>query len=111
MNAVSKELADDFVEIGQSGRRYSKEDVLSSLPALIAAEYVVHDFEAREIGKDTFLIHYRLEMKRDQNGPPTYSLRSSIWQRRPPGWRVIFHQGTPLPVNLSGAENSPHLAD
>ena len=40
-------LADDFVEIGESGRRYSKEDVLLSLPTLIAAEYVVHDFEAR----------------------------------------------------------------
>ena len=96
INRLNNLLADDFVEIGQSGHRYTKEDILTSLPNLAEARHTMHNFQAREISPETILVTYQAEMRRGQTDQPTYSIRSSLWQRRTRGWQVIFHQGTPL---------------
>ena len=43
---------------------------------------------------DTALVHYGVRARRD--GAPEFSaLMSSLYARRPGGWRLLFHQQTP----------------
>jgi hypothetical protein len=89
-------LADDFLEIGASGNRYSKQDVLELLPQEDATLRSAHQFEVREIAGDTVLVTFLVEAKNEVTGRTTRSLRSSIWKHRDDRWQMIFHQGTPL---------------
>lgn len=84
--------ADDFWEIGASGRRYSRQHVLDVLqqresdPA--EAEWETGDFHCRELGPSTYLLTYTLhQLER-------LSRRSTIWRRVDGEWQVLFHQGT-----------------
>jgi hypothetical protein len=87
-------IADDFLEIGASGRRWTAAEVRG----LLAAEAVtplpaleLDDFAATEVAEDVVLVTFRLGGERP-------SERSSIWIRRDGRWQVRFHQGTLLPV-------------
>jgi hypothetical protein len=97
-------LADEFAEIGRSGRRHAKGDTLARLPAQEAhSQYAMQDFALRELAAGTVLATYRLEERAPAGGPALSSLRSSIWQLRGGRWQLVFHQGTPL-ASPSGAE-------
>ncbi len=88
-------LADDFLEFGASGSRYTKDDELEHLPKLDEAKYTVHDFATVQIAPDTVLATYRVEKQVLNSGEKSFSLRSSLWQERNGQWQVFFHQGTP----------------
>jgi hypothetical protein len=90
-------LADDFLEFGSSGRIWRRDDVLSDLPEQALQRYHVTHFEVRELAPDVALSTFRV-VRTPQSGAPTQrSLRVSIWQKQAAGWRMIFHQGTPVP--------------
>ena len=81
-------LDDAFQEIGASGRRYDKAQVIAALqedPGFDAPRSIA-GFEARELSEDVVLVTYRV--------PESRSLRSSIWRRAGRAWRLVFHQGT-----------------
>lgn len=85
--------AADFWEIGASGRRYSRDYVLTVLADRQAASepldvWTTTDFHCRELGRDVYLLTYTLFQ-----GERT-TRRSTIWEKTPDGWRAIFHQGT-----------------
>lgn len=86
-------LAEDFVELGSSGRVLDKKRVLALLPEAGPVEFLVRDFRVREIGRDVVLATYRARARR--HGELRNSLRSSIWVRRRGRWQIHFHQGTP----------------
>lgn len=88
-------IADDFEEIGASGARFGKADVLQRLPVESGISFAAHGFSARELAPGLVLLNYRAA-RRDVSGKAD-SLRSSIWRRDPDGWRMTFHQGTRLP--------------
>jgi hypothetical protein len=88
-------IANDFVEFGESGNRYTKHDLLRMLPALGANSYTMHDFEARAVAPDIVLATYRIESKVAATGHKTRSMRSSLWQHHNDRWQIVFHQGTP----------------
>lgn len=90
-------LADDFMEIGASGRIFYKADTLASLPAE-AGDWTYHlsDFAVRQLSADTILATYRLLTFR-KAAPERRTLRSSIWRNDNGAWRMIFHQGTLAP--------------
>jgi len=85
--------APDFWEIGASGRRYSREYVLDELEKRYAGEYVdrweTRDFLCRRLADDVYLLTYTL-IQNEQR----MTRRSTIWQRTPAGWKIVFHQGT-----------------
>ena len=87
-------LAPDFVEIGQSGRRWSRDEIVASL--LSDTEPVpdaeLAEREATYIAPDTVLLSYRLTFG------PRISRRSSLWRRQDGSVTCIFHQGTPIPA-------------
>lgn len=87
----------DFEEIGRSGRRYGREDVLAefrenaSLP-LIHAE----DFSLAIPLEGIALLTYRTAHVDESGNLHRWALRTSIWMHESKGWRVRFHQGTPI---------------
>jgi hypothetical protein len=85
--------APDYWETSASGRRYSREFILSELekhPPVDAASagWQSHDHAVRQLGPDTYLITYTLrQLER-------ITRRATIWQRTAEGWRIVYHQGT-----------------
>jgi glyoxylase I family protein len=91
-----KELfADDFFEIGSSGIVYSREDIMKQLPNPGETKYSIYDFRATEIGPETMLVTYRTGKQTKGSRELSWSMRSSIWQKRNGRWVIVFHQGTP----------------
>lgn len=96
-SSVDELLADDFTEIGRSGRLYDKEQLLGALAAesgVLAVETA--DFSYREITMDVVLLTY-LSRTTDESGTRS-TLRSSLWKKTGDRWRMSFHQGTPTDV-------------
>jgi hypothetical protein len=89
--AVAHLIADDFREIGQSGRTYDKARVLAHLATAPSAPIAIEHFTVRELGDQHVLVTYRART------PDGDTLRSSIWVRRAGGWQIVFHQGTRAP--------------
>jgi len=89
-------LAEDFREIGASGRVW---DLASALQLLGAesrddAAIEVHDLTGRVIG-DGFVMACWVS---DRGG--RQARRTSLWRREPAGWRLVHHQGTLLPESV-----------
>ena len=85
--------ADDFWEIGASGRRYSRESVLDTLEKRYAAPHAdiweTRDFHCRKLASDVFLLTYTLLQNNVR-----ITRRSTVWQRTSGAWKIVFHQGT-----------------
>ena len=96
--AFERRMASDYWEVGASGRRYSREFILSHLqenPPVDgeAAGWRCSDHTLRRLGPETWLLTYML----DQNGRLTR--RATIWQRHDGDWRIVYHQGTPTALS------------
>lgn len=94
-------LADDFLEIGASGRIWDKPAVLAAVRGEPGLDLALTDLEVVALAPDVVLTTFRVAARRAE--PTTRSvgsalrssLRSSIWVRRSGRWQVRFHQGTP----------------
>jgi hypothetical protein len=94
-------LDDAFVEFGASGRRIDKQRVLQELPAEAAGtRYRAMDLQACLLAPDLAQLRYRSERRDGTGAPPRQAWRSSLWRRRDGEWRMLFHQGTPIPGDL-----------
>lgn len=71
-------IADNFLEIGTSGRNYSKEDILEKLSQQAETKLALKDFNAMEISPDTILTTYQIEKEILGSNEKTFSSRSSI---------------------------------
>ncbi len=95
-NDVAELLADDFVEIGSSGRIFDKQTTIAALQHESPVEILLTDYRARMLAPDVILVTYRAIRSASVPAQPTQSLRSSIWKQLDGRWRLVFHQGTPL---------------
>ena len=94
---VAALLAEDFREIGSSGRFWSREEILK---LLAEEEYIapaMEDFQCAGISEGAVLVTYRTVRVDAASGVRAVALRSSIWTREGGAWRVRFHQGTRVP--------------
>ena len=95
-NALEALLADDFLELGSSGRVYDRSSVVKALAGQIgpidAALPEILDLAVRRLGPDIVLVTYQSVSVADGHTVR----RSSIWQRYDGNWRMVFHQGTPV---------------
>jgi hypothetical protein len=92
------ETADDYWEVGASGRVYSREFLRSvvlqrlqdgDVDARVAQGWTTEDHGIRPLGPDTYLVTYQL------NGQGRRTRRATIWRRSTAkGWHVLYHQGT-----------------
>ena len=85
---MDRHLSPDFVEFGQSGRRYSRDEILDLDVDGFVAVLPLRDLAMRSLGPDHVLVTYQSEMDGIRAN------RSSIWRRTDAGWLMEFHQGT-----------------
>jgi hypothetical protein len=88
-------LAGDFFEFGRSGHVYSRAALLAAPLQAIDAVLPLPDLSIRLLSADVAQVTYK-SIVQDESGEQ-HSLRSSIWSRTSGGWRLRFHQGTPIP--------------
>jgi len=85
--------AEDFWEVGASGRRYSRQYVLDELEKRFSAPHSdvweTSEFECRQLAETVFLLTYTLIQDRTR-----VTRRMTIWQRSAGGWKILYHQGT-----------------
>lgn len=100
-------LCDDFREIAASGRVFGKDEVLRRLPQETGVGFEATGFDVRAIAPDVALVAYRAQ--RRSGGAHSRSVRSSLWRREAGRWRMVFHQGTPLPGadNIGAPQDAP----
>jgi hypothetical protein len=83
----------DFWEVGASGRRYSREYVMTELDRRaqkpIEETWATSDFQCRRLASDVYLLTYTLVQDNERA-----TRRATIWQLTPVGWKIVFHQGT-----------------
>jgi aminoglycoside 6'-N-acetyltransferase len=81
-------LADDFKEFSKSGKIYTKQDILGTLPSELSHKFIATNFETIELSPDVVLINYKTTEQSNT------ALRSSIWKNINNNWQIVFHQGT-----------------
>ena len=87
-----------FVEFGSSGRRWERDEILELLTSEPRTDAVrIEAFEAFEIGQGVVLVNYETVGLEPSGGPTLRRRRSSLWLRADDGYRLRFHQGTPVP--------------
>ncbi|TAA42564.1 nuclear transport factor 2 family protein [Pseudoxanthomonas winnipegensis] len=92
-------LAEDFVEFGASGRRYTRQDIVAELAQEAdQTRYSADTFECVELAPG--LVQLRYVSRREDAAGVRLARRSSLWRQEAAGWRMVFHQGTPLPDAL-----------
>ena len=90
-------LHPDFVEFGRSGRRYSRDQIISMLTAETEAPDVIPvDFELTRIRDGAVLLTYVSTQGSASGKRVQRTRRASLWVREDQGWQVLFHQGTPI---------------
>lgn len=90
-DTASRLLADDFTEIGASGRSWSRLEILDALASEPdGAAIVATDWAVRELAEGVALVTFVT----DRDG--RRARRSSVWRWERGGWRAVFHQGTLL---------------
>lgn len=87
----------DFIEIGASGRRWTRDEIVDAL----AAEQIrdaprTDEWRFRELATDIVLVTYRLHTHVGA------SLRSSVWDTTTGTPKIRFHQGTPTQPPAGG---------
>ena len=88
-------LHDDFVEVGRSGQRYGKVDIVNELLDEQSADEIwTQDYAVAELADGAALLTYRSARVNQSGELYRHAERSSIWLRAPQGWQLRFHQGT-----------------
>jgi ribonuclease HI len=83
-------LAADFLELGRSGRCWSRDEVIAERPDAIACR--IEDLDVRFLVAEVALVTYRsIEPRGD-------ALRTSVWRYDALSWRLVHHQATPTEV-------------
>ncbi len=93
---VSALLAEDFTEVGASGRVWDRPLTLELLGAESEDDAVieVHDLTGRVLGDGFIMTRW------DSDRGGRRARRTSLWRRDCAGWRLVHHQGTLLPESV-----------
>ena len=74
-------------------RRYSRKTVLDGLEIRFSVPHAdvweTRDFHCRRLAQDLYLLTYTLLQDKVR-----LTRRSTIWQKAPDGWKVVYHHGT-----------------
>ena len=85
--------AEDFWEVGASGRSYSREFALETLEQRFSAlhddVWETSDFQCRQLAEGVYLLTYTLVQDRKR-----VTRRATIWRKYEDGWKILYHQGT-----------------
>ena len=93
---VAALLAPEFIEIGASGRLWTRDQILDVLATEDYTPPALEDFACHPIEANVVLVTYHTVRTDAASGRRETTLRSSLWirQSESQGWTVRFHQGT-----------------
>jgi len=94
LRRLNEIIADEYLEIGKSGKIYSKPEVIEALKKEKYKEIKISGFEITPITDSVILAVYTAYQNRAEKNTIVRSVRSSIWKLFGAGWKIIFHQGT-----------------
>ncbi len=86
-------IADNFLEIGTSGKQYNKKDTIDALSEEDEIKFSITNFNTVEIAPYTVLATYEVEKENLGSNKILFSTRTSIWKNFDGNWKIIFHQG------------------
>jgi hypothetical protein len=93
-------FAPDFFEFGRSGRTYTREQMILTTPRPIQAKLPLPNFKVHSLDANNVLVTYVSEVQYEELERAN---RCSVWSRTHDGWRLRFHQGTPLYDRSAGS--------
>lgn len=97
-------LHPEFEEIGRSGRRYSREEILKEfVDGRTLPEIHSEGFNLALFGNDVALLTYKSAHVGEHGKLDRWTFRASLWLRMEQGWGMRFHQGTPTDVGYGHA--------
>ena len=82
-------IADEFEEIGKSGSRFSKTEIIQHLNEEENVSFDAYDFNFMLLAENCVLVKYTTTL----NGQSAH--RCSIWKKQQQDWQIHYHQGTP----------------
>lgn len=88
-------LAPEFLQIGATGRRFTRADLIAALARDVPGEHSASGFECVELAPGLMQLRYQSMTRSAMAHRRT--LRSSLWRHDGAAWRMVFHQGTPVP--------------
>lgn len=88
-----KVFAPDFFEFGRSGRTYTREQMIRSTSSPIKANLPLKNFKITALDKNNVLVTYISEVQYEELEKAN---RCSVWSKTESGWKLRFHQGTPI---------------
>ena len=91
--ALDRQAAAEFEEVGASGRRYGRDFVLATVRDRFARgladdPWDAGDFHCVSLGPQTYLLTYDLRQG------DRLTRRATVWRRTADDWEVVYHQGT-----------------
>lgn len=86
-------LHEDFFEFGRSGKVFNRKTILEIPSGKINATIPLKDFKAELLDENSVIVTYVSEERYDGLARAN---RCSIWIKKPDGWKLRFHQGTPI---------------
>jgi len=84
--------ANEFKEVGASGREYNRHEIIAALLNEPMAQVELHDFVVLLQTGDVAVVTYRTIRREEKL--VAEALRSSVWLHRGGRWQMYFHQGT-----------------
>jgi len=85
-------LANDFTEVGRSGRTYTRAQALTATPESVPDQVTLTELAVRPIRPNLALVTCV-----SSEGPDNSlrARRTSLWRRGARSWHLLFHQGAP----------------
>ncbi|KSV88603.1 DUF4440 domain-containing protein [Sinorhizobium sp. GL28] len=87
-----KMTADDFWEIGASGKIYGRDFVIENLLERYKTpepdDWSCTDFSIRQLAENLYQLNYVLQQ------PDRRTRRTTLWRKTDGAWQIVFHQGT-----------------
>lgn len=89
-------IGEEFVEFGESGRKYNKEDTVKAVIEPSGLKINIENYNLLELSDKAVLATYTaVKTSPDEKGS-SRSFRSSVWKLNDGKWQIVFHQGTKI---------------
>jgi uncharacterized protein (DUF952 family) len=97
---LARVLHPDFLEVGRSGRVYDRREAIETTDYPYEFELPLDEFVVDFVREDVALVTY--VSRESLHGEELPAHRTSLWIHDEAGWRIRFHQGTPMPPGPGG---------
>ena len=97
---LGRVLHPDFMEVGRSGRVYDRREAIETTEYPYEYELPLDELAVDFVRDDVALVTY--VSRESLHGEELPAHRTSLWIHDGEGWRIRFHQGTPMPPGPGG---------